>query len=238
MPPNDTDTVVRGPRNPPRPEPLRRDPRLRLALGLLAALAALAAVVAAGWTAALDRAVTLAAAGARTPLRNTLAVNLTSLGSAPVVTLIAVGAAAYAVSAGRPRLVLAVAWTPLVFLTNEALKLLVHHPRPTVAMIALPPSYSFPSGHTAASSALFLTLAFMATAVERRAGPRRLIVGMGLALALLVAWSRVYLGVHYFTDVCGGLLLGAAGALIASRMFVYQPTEPRRETSPRMLKKE
>lgn len=233
MPPSDTDAAARLPR-----KPAPRDPRLGLALALLAVLAVLAAVVGAGWTAALDRAITLAAASGRTPLQNALAVNLTALGSAPVVTLLAVGAAAYAVSAGRPRLVLAVAWTPLVFLTNEVLKLLVHHPRPTVAMIALPPSYSFPSGHTAASSALFLTLAFMATAVERRAGPRRLLIGMGLTLALLVAWSRVYLGVHYFTDVCGGLLLGAAGALIASRMFLSMPSEPRRETSPRMLRKE
>jgi membrane-associated phospholipid phosphatase len=238
MQPSDTDTAVRGPRNPARRQPEGRDARLRLALGLLGALAALAAAVGAGWTAALDRAVIQAAAAARTPFQSALAVNFTALGSAPVVTLVAVAAAAYAVAAGRPRLVLAVVWTPLVFLTNEIVKLLVHHPRPTVAMIALPPSYSFPSGHAAASSALFLTLAFMAGAVERRAGPRRLLVGMAVVLALLVAWSRVYLGVHYLSDVCGGLLLGTAGALIASRMFLALRPEPRRETSPRMFKKE
>lgn len=192
--------------------------------------------MAAGWTTALDRAITVAAAGARTPFQNALALNLTSLGSAPVVTLTALGAAAYAVAAGRPGLVLAIAWTPFVFLTGELLKLLVHHPRPSVAMIALPPTYSFPSGHAAAASALFLTLAFMATAVERRAGPRRLLIGMAVGLALLVAWSRVYLGVHYFSDVCGGLLLGTAGALLASRTIRRPAAEARRETSPRVVR--
>jgi undecaprenyl-diphosphatase len=203
---------------------------------LLGALAALTVAVGAGWTGPLDRAVTMAAASGRTPFLSALAVNFTALGSAPVVTVAAVAAAAYAVAAGRPRLVLVVGWTPLVFLTNELLKLLVHHARPTVAMIALPPTYSFPSGHAAASAALYLTLALLATAVERRAGPRRLLIGMGLVLALLVAWSRVYLGVHYLSDVCGGLLLGSAGALLAARMIPGQPVEPRRETSPRMLR--
>jgi membrane-associated phospholipid phosphatase len=192
--------------------------------------------VAAGELSTLDRAITVAAATGRTPFLSALALNLSALGSAPVVTLAALGAAAYAVAAGRPRLVLAVAWTPLVFLTNELLKLLVHHPRPTVAMIALPPSYSFPSGHAAASAALYLTLAFLATAVERRAGARRLLIGMGLGMALLVAWSRVYLGVHYFSDVCGGLLLGTAGALVASRMIVRPRVAVRRETAPRVLR--
>jgi undecaprenyl-diphosphatase len=223
-------------RDSPGGGPLTADPRVRLALAFLAALAAITIAVAAGWLETLDRSVIVAAAAARTPFQNSLALNFTSLGSAPVVTLIALGAAAYAVAAGRPRMVLVVAWTPLVFLTNQLLKLLVHHQRPAVAMIALPASYSFPSGHSAAASALFLTLAFLATAVERRAGPRRLLIGMAVAMALLVAWSRVYLGVHYFSDVCAGLLLGSAGALLASRMIERPNADARRPTSPRVLR--
>jgi undecaprenyl-diphosphatase len=153
----------------------------------------LAACVALGWTVEIDRAATSAAIASRTPFLSALAVNFTALGSVPVVTLIAVLAAAYGLVVRRPRLVLALACTPLAFVVNETMKLLLRQARPIEAIIMLPPSYGFPSGHSVAASALFLTLA-------------------------LVAWSRVYLGVHYLTDVVGGLLLGSAGALAAARL--------------------
>lgn len=190
---------------------------MKLTLVFLACLAVLTAAVAAGWTASLDQATAIAAATHRTAFQSAAAINVTALGSAPVVVIIAVIAAAYVVAAGRPRLVLALAWTPLAFLLDTAIKVLLHHPRPTVAMIALPPSYSYPSGHAVAASALYVTLALLATGVERRAGPRRLLIASGVVVALLVAWSRVYLGVHYLSDVVGGLLLGTAGAIVAVR---------------------
>lgn len=190
---------------------------VKAALGLLACLVALTAIVAAGWTAPLDQATAIAAAVHRTAFQSAVAVNVTALGSAPVIVIVAVVAAAYVVAAGRPRLVLALAWTPLAFLLDSAIKLLVRHPRPTVAMIALPPDFSFPSGHAVAASALYVTLALLAAGVERRAGPRRLLIASGVLVAVLVAWSRVYLGVHYLTDVVGGLMLGTAGAIVAAR---------------------
>jgi undecaprenyl-diphosphatase len=190
---------------------------VKAALGLLACLVALTAIVAAGWTAPLDQATAIAAAVHRTAFQSAVAINVTALGSAPVIVIVAVVASAYVVAAGRPRLVLALAWTPLAFLLDSAIKLLVRHPRPTVAMIALPPDFSFPSGHAVAASALYVTLALLAAGVERRAGPRRLLIASGALVAVLVAWSRVYLGVHYLTDVVGGLMLGTAGAIVAVR---------------------
>jgi membrane-associated phospholipid phosphatase len=187
------------------------------ALALLACLVALTAVVAVGWIAPLDQATAVAATVHRTAFQSAVAINVTALGSAPVIVIVAVVAAAYAVAAGRPRVVLALAWTPLAFLLDSAIKLLVRHPRPNVAMIALPPDFSFPSGHAVAASALYVTLALLAAGVERRAGPRRLLIASGILVAVLVAWSRVYLGVHYLSDVVGGLMLGTAGAIVAVR---------------------
>ena len=189
---------------------------MKPALALLACLVALTAVVAAGWIAPLDQATAVAAAVHRTAFQSAVAINLTALGSAPVIVIVAVVAAAYAVAAGRPRVVLALAWTPLAFLLDSAIKLVVRHPRPAVAMIALPPDFSFPSGHAVAASALYVTLALLAAGVERRAGPRRLLITSGVLVAVLVAWSRVYLGVHYLSDVVGGLMLGTAGAILAA----------------------
>jgi membrane-associated phospholipid phosphatase len=192
-------------------------------LVLLAAFVALGAAVAAGWTTALDQAVAVGAATHRTPLQNAVAINATALGSAPIVMLIALIVAAYAFASARPRIVLALTWTLAAFLLDNVLKLLFRHPRPTVAMIALPDSFSFPSGHAMAASALYVTLALIAAGGERRTGPRRLLIASGVAVALLVAWSRVYLGVHYLSDVIGGMLIGSAGAIVAARAVTANP---------------
>lgn len=189
---------------------------MKLVLWLLAGFAAVSIAVTAGWTQPLDQAVVMSVAGHRTDLLNNLAVNLTALGSAPVVTLITLCVALYAFASGRQRIVLALLWTPLSFLLDDVLKLLFQHPRPTEALIAIPDSYSFPSGHAVAASALYITLALIAARSEQRRRPRRIIVVTGVSIAVLVAWSRVYLGVHYLTDVIGGLLLGGAGAIAAS----------------------
>ena len=193
---------------------------MKLALGLLAAFAALSIAVTAGWTVPLDQAMVAAVAGHRTDVLNNLAINVTSLGSAPVVVFIVLLVTLYALASGRQRVVLALFWTPLSFFLDNVLKLVFQHPRPTQAIIAIPDSYSFPSGHAVAASALYITLALIAAHGERRQRPRKILIWSGVAVAVFVAWSRVYLGVHYFSDVIGGLLLGGAGSVAASRVLM------------------
>lgn len=193
---------------------------MKLTLGLLAAFAALSIAVTAGWTVPLDQAMVAAVAGHRTDLLNNLAINVTSLGSAPVVVFIALLVTLYALASGRQRVVLALFWTPLSFFLDNVLKLVFQHPRPTQAIIAIPDSYSFPSGHAVAASALYITLALIAAHGERRQRPKRILIWSGVVVAVFVAWSRVYLGVHYFSDVIGGLLLGGAGSVAASRVLI------------------
>lgn len=202
---------------------------MKLVLWLLAGFAAVSIAVTAGWTQPLDQAVVMGVAGHRTDLLNNLAVNVTALGSAPVVTLIALCVTLYAFAAGRQRIVLALLWTPLSFLLDDGLKLLFRHPRPTEAIIAIPDSYSFPSGHAVAASALYITIALIAAQGERRQRPRSILVWSGVIVAVLVAWSRVYLGVHYFSDVIGGLLLGGSGAIAAS--LIVSRTGPQGEAT-------
>lgn len=193
---------------------------MKLALGLLAAFAALSIAVTAGWTVPLDQAMVAAVAGHRTDVLNNLAINVTSLGSAPIVVFIVLLVTLYALASGRQRVVLALFWTPLSFFLDNVLKLVFQHPRPTQAIIAVPDSYSFPSGHAVAASALYITLALIAAHGERRQRPRRILIWSGVVVAVFVAWSRVYLGVHYFSDVIGGLLLGGAGSVAASRVLI------------------
>lgn len=206
---------------------------MKLALGLLAAFAAVSIAVTAGWTTPIDQGMVAAVAGHRTGLLNAFAINFTSLGSAPVVVCIALLVALYAFASGRRRIVIALLWTPLSFLLDDVLKLVFQHPRPTEAIIAMPDSYSFPSGHAVAASALYITLALIAAQGERRQRPRRVLILSGVMIAVLVAWSRVYLGVHYLSDVIGGLLLGGAGSVAAA--LVLSRNDSDRSATPPVL---
>jgi membrane-associated phospholipid phosphatase len=103
---------------------------------------------------------------------------------------------------------------------NALLKLVFQRPRPELAYIHLE-TYSFPSGHAAVATATFTTLAFV---LGRRSGGRRTIAIAAAAAALiaLVGFSRLYLGVHYLSDVLAGTSFGLAWAslcLIAYTLY-------------------
>jgi len=187
--------------------------QFRLPAILLGAFVLLSVFVVIGWTQWVDWVATYNAIANRNQFLTTLAINLTSLGSAPLCTVIALLAAALFVIAGRERWVIALLWVPLCALLNGWMKLLVQHPRPSVALIPIPSSFGYPSGHTAAATSLYLTLALLAAQTQPQRGVRRMLIAAGLTLPVIVAWTRVYLGVHYFSDVVGGMLLASAGAL-------------------------
>ncbi len=100
---------------------------------------------------------------------------------------------------------------------NELVKALVHERRPclslpqayTVVACPGPTDYAFPSNHTALAGALVAALFFF----SRRLGV------VGLVLALIEGFSRVYLGEHYPHDVVVGLLLGAVVTAAVARVL-------------------
>jgi undecaprenyl-diphosphatase len=92
-------------------------------------------------------------------------------------------------------------------------KLIVARPRPTIEPLGHLSSLSFPSEHTTQAAAIYLTVAIMLSQALTR-GWREAAIAIGVLIALAVAWSRVYLGVHYPTDVAAGLLLGWSWALL------------------------
>jgi undecaprenyl-diphosphatase len=111
-------------------------------------------------------------------------------------------AAIFALALRRPQIFV---WTlvadGLGELVSDVLKAVIPRARPHLhALIARPHTHSFPSGHATTSFACATVLAF---AVPRLRLPL-------LVLAAAIAWSRVYVGVHYPLDVVAGALLGAA----------------------------
>lgn len=90
-------------------------------------------------------------------------------------------------------------------------KTLVGEKRPTdtAALIAIPHSHSFPSGHTATAFAGATILSYLE--------PRAALAFVVLAAA--IAYSRLYVGVHFPLDVLGGAVIGVATALLLLAVF-------------------
>jgi membrane-associated phospholipid phosphatase len=108
------------------------------------------------------------------------------------------------------------AWGPLLAVVGadalqNAVKALVNRPRPSVTHLEHVTSSSFPSGHATQSTAFLVALT--ALVYSARSGRRRAAATLVAAvLVCAVGTSRVYLGVHYPTDVAAGIILGAAWA--------------------------
>lgn len=97
-------------------------------------------------------------------------------------------------------------------LLSAGLKQWLHRPRPElVPHLARVTSLSFPSGHAMVSSAVYLTLAIMLG--EAKPALRRYFVGLAVTLVVLIGCTRIYLGVHWPSDVLAGWALGSAWAL-------------------------
>lgn len=73
-------------------------------------------------------------------------------------------------------------------------------------------SKSFPSGHSASAAAVYLTLGLMLANINRDHATRVFSIALAILIATLIGASRVYLGVHYPTDVIAGLAIGSAWA--------------------------
>lgn len=92
---------------------------------------------------------------------------------------------------------------------DQALKLIFHRPRPTFQTpIIVAHGFSFPSGHSMGSLIGFGVLAYLILRVTRRRALRSAIVVATVALVLAIGISRLYLGVHYFSDVVAGYAAG------------------------------
>jgi len=157
----------------------------------------------------------------RTTSLNTITSFGTTIGSTG--TVVAVAAITVVVLAIRKLwrevglIVIALSVEVLVFLMTTVI---VNRPRPTVVRLdPSPPTSSFPSGHTAAAIALWVSLAIVISMHVRNAAVRTLVWLVALGLPVFVGLSRLYRGMHHPTDVMASVLLGA-GALVTALLAV------------------
>ena len=158
----------------------------------------------------LDRQVTLFVRGLQSPFRDNLALLLTFFGShlflipATILVALVLRAKGHAVSA-----LLFFASVGGGFVLNALLKITFHRARPDLwpALVA-EHTYSFPSGHAAMSTVFFGGLASVVFHLTDRRWPRIGAVVFALAAIVTIAATRVYLGVHWTTDVVAGFVVG------------------------------
>lgn len=173
--------------------------------------------------AAFDTAVEQALFAARTPALVKIFSVITDLGGPLVVALVATSA--FFMFLRTRKLPLAAGLFAAVggaVACGEFLKLVIARPRPPIPFPAiLENSYSFPSMHAVGSMALYGFLAYVIWAAGSASCRRGLWVPVFGALILLIGFSRLYLGVHYPSDVLAGYLVGTVfvwvGIKIAKR---------------------
>lgn len=149
--------------------------------------------------------------------------HLSALGSGVVTGLLVALVTIFFVLAGHWRYaILLCACSAGAGVVMTLLKGLFERPRPAFVTHLDPPGgLSFPSGHAMISAALYVTLATLIARTLERRRLRVYVVAAGAFLALLVGFTRVYLGVHYPTDVLAGWTLGLTWALICG-LFVQR----------------
>ncbi|MFT4079219.1 phosphatase PAP2 family protein [Rhodomicrobium sp.] len=218
-------STLRDPAYPPRREPAEppRAAPLVAASALFALFAGISAAIYSGSLVDFDRGLLLAL---RDPLNPADALgprwlaigarDVTALGSTAVLSLATFVALAYFALERR--------WGnfALVFvaivggtLVNNTLKALVQRARPDfVAEIVETSTYSFPSGHAFMSAVTFLILGALMARARPDALGRAFVFAVAVALMFLVGVSRVYLGMHWPSDVLAGWCAGASWALL------------------------
>lgn len=142
--------------------------------------------------------------------------DVTALGGYAVLTLVTLIAVGFLVTTRKyaDALLLFVAVVGGDIL-SETLKVGFARPRPDlVAHVVEVSSLSFPSGHAMVSAATYLTIGALIARVQEKRSVKTYIHAAAIVITLLIGLSRIYLGVHWPTDVLAGWCLGAAWSIL------------------------
>ncbi len=143
-------------------------------------------------------------------------VDITALGGQTVLTLVTVIATGYLIAARKYRTALFLfAASVSGAMLGTWLKQWLGRPRPEIVPhLVEVSSLSFPSGHAMNSAIIYLTIALILTRTVSERRVRLYLRGLAIALTAMIGVSRVFLGVHYPSDVLAGWLVGAAWATL------------------------
>lgn len=195
--------------------------RALLAIGLLlAGFALLAVVVLKGLTTGFDHGIMTAlrdadGSGIGPGWLSKAMLNWSALGSGHNVTIIVIAAALGLFIARRPReAAVVIACSLGTSILVNTLKPIFERARPSIVQhIDTVTGFSFPSGHTTTATAIYATLGVLVASGIKERRLKIYVLAISAFIPLLVGFTRVFLGVHYPTDVLGGWCLGLAWAV-------------------------
>lgn len=156
--------------------------------------------------------------------------DITALGSFSVLTILVVGIVAFLAITGKRATALFLTVSVLGGTAiSTVLKILFDRPRPELTGVAKVFTASFPSGHATISAVVYLTLGALLAEISESRQLAGFFYVSAVFLTVLVGLSRIYLGVHFPTDVVAGWSIGSAWALLC--LLVFSAVR-RRWTSP------
>ncbi|MET3925809.1 phosphatase PAP2 family protein [Devosia sp. 2618] len=197
---------------------------IALASGLVLAFLGLADIVAEGETQAFDNAVLMLF---RDPNDITQVIgpawvhemvrDITALGSFSLLGLLvmAVGSCLLLARMRNSAILLVVSVLGGTVLST-LLKMTYNRPRPDLMAMSQQFTSSFPSGHAMLSAVTFLTVGALLARIAPTRSMKVFSISLAIFLTVIVGFSRIYMGVHYPSDVLAGWCLGAAWALLCS----------------------
>lgn len=130
-------------------------------------------------------------------------------GEAKVIIIVVVLFSAYLflVKKDKNKAILNLANIVNVAILNQGIKYLVHRDRPVLSQLIEETGYSFPSGHSMIAVGFYGLLIYFISVSKLSKGIKVLLNTCLVILILLIGLSRIYLGVHYPSDICGGYLI-------------------------------
>jgi len=171
----------------------------------------------------VDRAVTMAVYRLHSPALDLVMTNLTQLGNfrflIPASILVSI---LFAMQHHRVSAILFLGSVLGGFGLESLMKIAFRRDRPDLwPALVTEKTFSFPSGHATMSTLFFGTCAAVVFHSTRRRGPRVAAVAAAAVLSLAVGFSRIYLGAHWLTDVCAGMLLGLFWVVVCATGTEY-----------------
>lgn len=171
--------------------------------------------------------------GMRSPLLNKIMIYITYIGGRFFFIFAILAAILFTIRHHRREAVLFGFILTMTVLLNLFLKSVTARQRPQYFPLVTATDYSFPSGHSMNSMVFFATTSYFTYHFTKRKRVAVAVAGISVVLILLIGISRVYLGVHYPTDVLGGYALGFSwfvGVLLVEKTLkfykIFHEAEP------------